>query len=723
MFGIKELSIDFLTGQPFFTALIFILFVLFAVYIYRRTNPPLSTGMKILLTGLRLTAIIAVFLALFEPVISYRREYERKPKLTVLIDKSASMENVEAGKSRAERADSLLSSNLFAEIKDAFEYKVEPFAGQLLSGSGSQNLDITAIGEVIGELSNKEIAAPSEAWLLISDGISNSGVAPAEAALRARSPIYSIGIGMETGEKDVAITGLDYNQVVFAGKPTVVTVHLEWQGMKNERANIEIKSGRRTLTGETISLPAGNLRHEVQLKMTPERPGQQTFTVNIQGLNNELSTENNSRSFSMTVLKSKLNVLLVADHPDWEYAFLKRFLSRSESIELTEVIFKKGGGYLSGSFPNSQADLNRNDLIILYDVDMQSLKARKALFDSFIKDRGGSMLVILGENYLKDRFPRWLDDFLPFINSRGGRGPAYVAFNGSPMENYLFHPAVRIADNRQAIREAWQSLPHFEVLIPTDSIPPNSEILVTSGLGAEGADPPVIGVRNFGAGRVMATAALPFWHWGFFGYGFGGDDKEYRQLLDGVINWLSVRSESDPIRIVPDKMVYTRGEIIGFNAFVFDLGFRPIPGASGYITLVGEGEGDSTMVQLVEKGEGLYRAEFDILSPGRYKYIGIVEKDGNIMKESSGQIALERYSIEEYQKRPDFGSLLSVSMLTGGKYFKCDEADSLSNVLTMDRVTVSLQKETILWNKFWILAVFVLSLAIEWLIRKRFQLI
>ncbi|RKX25931.1 MAG: hypothetical protein DRP46_11420 [Candidatus Zixiibacteriota bacterium] len=62
-------------------------------------------------------------------------------------------------------------------------------------------------------------------------------------------------------------------------------------------------------------------------------------------------------------------------------------------------------------------------------------------------------------------------------------------------------------------------------------------------------------------------------------------------------------------------------------------------------------------------------------------------------------------------------------MLTGGKYFKCDEADSLSNVLTMDRVTVSLQKEIILWNKFWILAVFVLSLAIEWLIRKRFQLI
>jgi len=278
----------------------------------------------------------------------------------------------------------------------------------------------------------------------------------------------------------------------------------------------------------------------------------------------------------------------------------------------------------------------------------------------------------------------------------------------------------------------------------------------------------------------MATAALPFWHWGFFGYGFGGDDKEYRQLLDGVINWLSVRSESsesDPIRIVPDKTIYTRGEIIGFNAFVFDLGFRPIPGASGYITLVGEREGDSTMVQLVEKGEGLYRAEFDILSPGRYKYIGIVEKDGNIMKESSGQIALERYSIEEYQKRaefdvlspgrykyigivekdgnimkessgqialerysieeyqkrPDFGSLLSVSMLTGGKYFKCDEADSLSNVLTMDRVTVSLQKEDrvtvslqkeiILWNKFWILAVFVLSLAIEWLIRKRFQLI
>jgi len=723
MFGIKELSINFLTGQPFLTALFLVLFILFAVYLYRRTNPPLSTGIRILLTSLRVMALLALFLALFEPVVSYRREYERKPKLTVLLDKSNSMNIEEDGRSRAGRVDSLFSSDDFRRFADAFDFVVEPFAGGLINDADTVDPDRTGIGGALDELSNKEIAEPSEAWLLVTDGISNSGAAPAEAALHVRAPIYTLGVGTETGEKDVAVSSLDYNRVVFAGKPTTVTVHLEWQGMDEDRAMVEIRSGQKVLSSENITLPAGNMRREIPLKITPEKPGQQTFRVSVQGIKDELSDDNNSRSFSMTVRKSRLNVLLVADRLDWEYAFLKRFLSRSESIDPVEVVYRKGGGYLNGRMPDNQADLNRYDLIILYDIDTDKLKSRKNLFESFLKDKGGSMLVFLGENYMKRSFPRWLDDLLPFTSNRKDGELVYFKYNGHPVENYLFHPAVRIAENRQAIREAWQTLPHFEALVPLDSVTPGSEILVTAGLVVEGVDKPIIGMRSFGAGRVLSVAALPFWHWAFFGYGFGDDDAEYRQLLDGVVNWLSVGEESDPVKIVPDKTVYTRGERVGFSAFVYDLGFRPISGASGYIALVGENSTDSTIARLVEEGEGRYRAEFDILSPGRYKYTGKVEKDGKVMKESSGQIALESYSVEEYRQRPDFGALSAVSMLTGGEFYRLNQADSLFGMIAAAPVSVSLQKEIIVWNKLWLLGLFILSLAAEWMLRKRYQLI
>ena len=249
----------------------------------------------------------------------------------------------------------------------------------------------------------------------------------------------------------------------------------------------------------------------------------------------------------MVVLKSKLNVMLLADKLDWEYAFLNRFLMNSESIALTPVIFRKGGGFVSGKFPSNQAAMNKYDLIILYDVSPSRLKSKQKMFESYLKEKGGGLLVFLGESYLGAPFPRWIDKLLPIINTK--RRPSnllYVQYSGQPIENYIFHPAVRIADTRQAIHEAWRNLPHFEALVLTDSLAENSKILVAADLNMETGNPPILAFRNFGAGKVLATTAMPYWHWAFFGYGFNQDDTEYRRLFDGIVNWLALKEKSDP---------------------------------------------------------------------------------------------------------------------------------------------------------------------------------
>ena len=723
MFGIKELSFNLLTGHPFLTALFFILFLLFAVYLYRVTNPPLSRSIRILLISLRIIAVIALFLAIFEPVLSYRREYERKPRLTLLIDKSKSMEINEEGKTRSRRADSLLASTPFEDFSGRFDLRRKYFAGGLIEDLSSADLDKTALGEAMSKLAEEETAAPSEYWLLFSDGISNSGVSPLTAAMKVKTPIYAIGIGTEIGEKDVAISGLDYNQVVFAGKPTEVTVHLEWSGMNNEEIKIEIRSGQKVLQAKSLELAAGNLKQEAKISFTPERPGQQTFRIEIPKLEGESSTDNNSRSFSMTVLKSKLKVLLTAEHLDWEYAFLNRFLATAPDLELTTVVSRKGGGYLGEPFPSRQEELNQYYLLVLYDIDLEALKAKAGLFKSFLADKGGGMLVFLGENYLRNPFPRWLDDYLPFVSRARSAKPLFVKFNGSPAENFLFHPAVRLSEDRQGIREGWSNLPPFEMYIPVDSIVPGTEILVSANIDARRKEMPVLGYRNIGAGKALAMAATPFWHWAFFGYGFGGGGEEYKRFFDGIVNWLSLKEESDPIRITPDKTIYTRGERVGFSASVYDLAFRPIISASGYIALTGENSGDTIVAQFLESGEGRYRAEFDILAPGKYRYLGNIEKEGKKLRESSGQIAVEPFSIEDYQRRPDFDAMTQVAQMTGGRFYRLNEADSLYSRLNNRPIAVTLQQEIVIWNKFWLLTIFILALGLEWLLRKRYQLI
>jgi len=722
MYGISDFSFDFLTGHPFVTGLFLLLFVLFAVYLYRRTNPPLPRWIRIVLTTLRIIALVALFLALFEPVLSYRRDFERKPKLTLLLDRSKSMDIGENSKSRTQRVDSLLGSNQFEKFTDFFDVQTLSFAADIFD-KGPRDIEKTALGDVLDQLAGCEMAQTSEAWLLLSDGISNSGISPLKAADDIKTPVYSIGVGLLTSEKDVAVGQIEHNRIVFAGKPTSVRVFINWQGMNNDNATVEIKGGGKTLVSKSVKLASGNLKDEIELKFTPERPGQQTFTASISGFTDEISIDNNRRSFSMTVLKSRMKVLLVSDRLDQEFAFLNRFLANSESVDLTPVVYKKGGGYFLGNFPSEQAALNRYDLIILYNVNINTLKSKDKLIESFLSDKGGGLFVLLGDNYLEASFPRWLDKYLPFVETRKNARLLNLKYNGQPAENNLFHPAVRIADSRQAIREAWQNLPHFEALIPLDSMTPNSIVLATANLDGQQTAYPILGYRRYGAGKVLATSAIPYWHWAFFGYGFGGDNREYRQLLDGIVNWLSIKEESDPITINPDKIIYTRGEKVGFNTSVFDLGFRPILGASGYIALIRENENDTSIAQFVERGDGLYRADYDVIPPGKYKYVGKIDKEGKNLKETSGQIVVEAYSIEEYQRRPDFTVMAELSRKTGGDFYTLNNVDSLYKRLDKEPVHESIQNEIIIWNKLWLLLLFILALSAEWFLRKQFQLI
>ncbi len=722
MFGLTDFSFDLLTESLLLTTLIFIFLILISIYLYRHTNPPISKRVRILLTILRLMAVIALFLTLYEPVVSFRREYSRKPVLSLLYDQSKSMDAVDKNRSRRELADSLSGSEQFGRFLDNFDIRQYVFAESISELGGSINLDKTALGNSIAELSRKEMGSPSDYWLLLSDGINNSGTSPTEIVSGMKTPIYSIGFGEQTDTRDISITGLEYNDVIFAGKPTEVTVGLEWAGMNNEQVQVKIKIDEKTVQSKTISLPPGNLKDNIKLKLSPEKIGRQTFKITVSDIPNELSQKNNSRLFSVMVLKSKLNVLLVSDRLDWEYAFLKRFLYNSESIELTAVTYKENGESLTGRFPSQQQELNRFDLIILYDVNNNNLKSKVGLIESFLNDHGGGLLALLGDNYLGSPFPRSVDNFLPFVSTKRKAEMIYFTFNGQPDENYLFHPAVRISENRSSIRQAWSNLPNFETIVPLDSVAPNSEIYVTADIANLGNNLPILGYRNFGPGKVIATSAAPFWHWAFFGYGFGEDAEEYRLFFDGIINWLSFQEDSDPIRIVPDKNIFSRGEKIGFNASVYDLGFRPISGATGDITLVDESS-DTTVIQLIENKEGSYRAEIDLLPPGKYDYTGLIEKDGRILKETQSQIAVEIFSIEEYQRKPDFGLLFSISQKTGGLFFRADNIDSLYNSLNTELILESRKTEIVLWNKFWLLAIFILALGVEWFLRKKYQLI
>lgn len=722
MLGYRDISIDFLTNSPVLVWLAFLVLAGMAAFTYYRTNPPLPKQIRIILGALRIIAVIALILALLEPVLSFSREFERSRRISVLIDRSDSMAKVEKEKSRQTRVDSLLSSAAINTIENQATVNKYPFAGLLKTAAENLQTDKTAIGEALYEVEKLELAEPADYRILFSDGSSNYGRSAVEAAAKSSAPIIAVDMSLSTADFDVAVTDIDFNAVVFAGQPTEIKVKLAWQGKPVKPIAVRLIDSSQVITAEKFTATQEGGRAEVALKFTPERPGQKILRISVSAQEKETTDKNNSRSFAIKILKSKMSVLLAAAHPDYEIGFLKRFFENSERYEVTFIATGRQAGNQSGVFPKQQAELNRYDMFILYDSDPAQLQPAADIIKSYLFDRGGSMWVLMGERTAARGQVQWFNDLLPFSQSADG-AIEYRQFHAEPVEGNLLHPSNRIADDQQSIRSAWAELPPFESLVKCDVIAANAVVL------AETADPsqpdkrwPVTGFRRLGPGKIFASAALPFWSWKFVSSGLGGNYQLYTKFVEGISSWLTVAEDIEPVRIRPVKQVFSRGETVQFNGFAYDLGFRPIPGVMGSVKLVGTGSSASVDEDLLPKSEGEYLAEFFNLPSGKYQWRGHFEKDGRLIKEDAGEILVETYTLEEFDQG-GAATLAALADRSGGKYFRFDQFDQASAMIDTKPILVSHSGEFVIWGKLWLLILFIAALSVEWLLRKLFQLI
>ncbi len=723
MFGLNDLSIDFLTRTPVLAVVGLLVLIGLTALLYYRTNPLIEVWKRVLLASLRALAILALIAALLEPVLSYDREWQRPKRVSVLIDRSSSMDREEAGKSRQARLDSLLSSQQFDELQKNSAVSLFFFAENVTPSRDEVLREKTALGDAISSLATAQITEPSDAWLIFSDGKSNSGRAASITAAAVGRPITTVNLAIDIGNFDLALEDIDYNPIVFVGQPTDLKVTLNWHNAVGKTAKVQLLDGSRMLTEGSFQVAQEGGKGEVSLRYLPSDPGQKLLRVAIAPLEGEENSGNNSRTISVKVLKSRLKVLLATARPDHEVGFLRRQMIRSDKFDVELKVTSPRAGNLTGQFPSEQTELNRYDLVILHDPDPQMYGQHEAIIRSYLQDRGGAIWVLLGEQFANRGPIPWFNDLLPFSQTRRQR-IEWFEFHGEPAEDNLFHPTVRIAEDRGSIRDGWNSLPPFKSLVRADQVAPEASILAYVAESGRGdLRTPILGYRRFGPGKLLASAALPFWTWGFVDLGFGGSDSSYSRFIEGTSRWLTVRDDFDPIRITPEKDVFTRGESVRFNGFTFDQGYRPINGVTGTVKLSRADKDQSYEADLLEKGEGQYDAAFDQIPPGRYDYSGMMIREGQEIKRVSGSIMVESFSLEEFDQSGDPTTLQEIARVSGGKYYTFrDFTDAMTN-LDRSPVTEVLHREIPIWNKTWLLMLFIGLLSTEWVLRKTNQLL
>ena len=357
---------DFLDITPAFTRpaplLIFAIILSFALtaLIYRRTNPIVNPLLRWTLLLLRWFSLVLLLLILFQTSLRFSRTVEEDPILIVAVDNSASMSLNE----RPDAVHRLMQQewrNRDGESFDLRYYGISEDATEL-SGNGFEDLTFngdatnlsTSLSTMVKNLAEQNLAG----IVLISDGNYSEGGHPVNRAAELGVPIHTYVVGSPDPVPDLAIAGIRTQPFAYTNEENPVQVTLRNNGYSGRRVTLTLSGENEVLESRPVTLRGSPSENEIEFSFTPEREGVTAYQVSVAPGEGERVLGNNRTTFYINVLKSRVNVLLLAGSAKPEIAIARRVLAASDRYRLQWLVERGDGRYYGEGEGRVPANLN-----------------------------------------------------------------------------------------------------------------------------------------------------------------------------------------------------------------------------------------------------------------------------------------------------------------------------------------------------------------------------
>jgi hypothetical protein len=347
------------------TLLVVVLSAMLIVWLYRRESQG-TLFYRLFLASVRIALVVLAVFMLSEAVLSVERT--GLPYFVVVVDDSASAQVADqfdnpkekaaaesfarqSGRPEASRfavAEGVLdnengklleelqkqnkvklylaagSARPLAEINKPEDVKPALAALKKAEATGGQ----TKLGASVRQILTELRGAPPSAILLLSDGQTTDGeslVKASELASRKGVPIYPIGLGSPDPARDLELTELLVDDVVFVDDLVRFQAKLLARGFAGQDLTKRLKSrppgtpegssSSREIDSTKVKAPSDGQPLKVEIGYRPKETGETLFTLEVEPRPREIQTTNNRIERIVNVRKEKLKVLLVDGEP------------------------------------------------------------------------------------------------------------------------------------------------------------------------------------------------------------------------------------------------------------------------------------------------------------------------------------------------------------------------------------------------------------------------
>jgi len=750
---------------PFWLSLLMtIAVVIWVVTLYFREASSAGKPVRTLLVLLRLASLTLVVAMLAQPAIEWFQI--GRPRLVVLVDRSASMEirdepGLEGDRSRLKAYQSRLTAgneSLLQAWQSIYDLEVIAFDEQIvlleanetslseelqsLTTMGTENA-ATRLGDAVDFALRELPGTTPSAIVLFTDGISTRGQSLEKVAQRARDlqvPLFPVAVGSPHKRPDVSIDNFLAEEVVFPGDRLQVEATIHATSFAGREATLILRDmsalrdvpADQVLAQTIVQLPAEGESQTVRLAIRPEMPGQLSLQLEVKSFEGETNVENNSVNQIVEVRDEKIRVLLVQASPSYEYRALKSMLERDPAVELrvhlqeADADFSEVDEIALAEFPAGEQGRLEYDVVLLGDVDPTLLPYQAwTTLQQFVAEQGGGLACIAGPRFMPQDFQgiQPLRLLLPFeleaTSLLSTKTPGATEQLIWPTALGWRTPSLQLGETDAESRAIWQGFPAVSWLYEIEEPKLGAQVLVehTTRNSRRGNRFPIILRHYVGAGEVLFHATDETWRWRW-----RTDDRYFARYWGQVVRRLGrgrLNANRQGAQLKTDRSKYQLGEDIKLRLRFRNPSAAPADDQGVVVQLQGN-QGPLQTIRLHRHlgHRGVFETVLPRLLPGKYQATFLMPNSGKVA--SNAKFEIEHLSRELSRLEIDERGLTEAAKVSGGKYYTLETVAELVDDLPPPRnTTIEQLSARPFWNTHAVMALFVVVLTAEWLLRRR----
>ncbi len=665
--------------------------------------------------ALQWAAIALVGLILSQPVLEIARLAQGVNTVAIAVDASASMGLEARGTTRlaiAERA----HDELRERLGDGVDVHTFIVRESVTTSDGEIAQPFLADGrtrlqESIADIAESLSATALAGIVLLSDGAENRLEDPSRFT-SVKTPVHSVAVGPDILPNDLELEYVDLPPSSNVGADVVARVAIRHD--TDRTARIRVTEGADVVASEPVVL-TGTGTTVARITVPTEAAGLRELRFEVvpdDGILDPIS-KNNTRTAGMSIDERSFRVLYLEGEPRWEFKFVRRAAAADDAIDLGTWLktsprksLQQGlqREALAEGFPTDLEALFAYDLIILGSIAATEFSSEQhTQLESFVVDRGGSLLVIAGRNALTDG--GWdaqpLAKTLP-IYLRRDDGSTYQSVTGFAVPT----DEGSNTDTLDLGQDGWDTLPELADYQLISAVKPAASTLLNFQPSTPGVEAqPLLVEQVVGFGRTMVLATASTWRWKMQA---PADDSRHERFWRQLIRHLAGLSQQREKLVVE-----TEGGLLRIKASARDAQFVPIDAPP--TATVRASNGATETVALLPTGNG-YEATVPTSASGTH--LVSVDFEGERTRGLARLANITGVDEEFFAPAADRAYLADLAQRTGGRLWSADDVDAIADAIELSSTGIREQIREPLWDApAWFLLLLLLKVA-EWGFRR-----